>query len=341
MSSRHGVEAGSHSEINEYGHIINLERDVDDFIKSGLSLYIRHKLSGLFRQFDDAYANEDPHIIDELQRLQKEVAGEVQAGANGTFLWVSLIFRQMNESDLDADSVMEFIRQMPSTLRGIYDRMMEQIINSSIPMFEACRQALLAAVVAYRPLHLCEMRILAAFKPLAIPKRIILRCGLLSIRESDQTVSFIHQSAEDYLIDQESKFHSKLFPDGHSDGHRNIVIRSVTAMDRLEKDIENLQDPGFQLSEDYLPHSDILKSTKYSCVYWIGHLCETENDAGTADLSDEKIIVFWEKHFLHWLEALSLLRSLPHGADALMKLTCLLKVINVTQDINSSVLIYL
>ncbi|OJK02158.1 hypothetical protein ASPACDRAFT_50846 [Aspergillus aculeatus ATCC 16872] len=324
-SSRHSVEIERSLRTNEYGQVLDLERDVEDLIHSGLSLYISHKLADLFKRFGDTYAHEGSGAIAELKDLQKEVADEVQERANGTFLWVSLVFKQIDESQVDADGVNEFIRRMPSTLKGMYDRMMEQIINSPKGIFESCQQTLLAATVAYRPLRLGEMRELAAFKPLTITKRIILRCGLLSIRESDQTVSFVHQSAKDYLIDKESKFYSRVFPNGHLDGHQTIVTRSLATMDLLEKNIDNLDSPGFHLPEDYRPHSDLLTSSGYSCIYWIDHLCETEGEPGKVGLSDEKIIAFWRKHFLHWLEALSLLKSLPKGAAALMRFTSLLK----------------
>lgn len=324
VSSRHSVEIERSLQTNKYGQVLDLERDVEDIIHSGLSHYISHKLSDLFKRFRKIYADEEPGAIGELQDLQKKVADEVQRRANGTFLWVSLVFRQIDESKVDADGVSEFISRMPSTLKGMYDRMMEQIIEDK-EIFEPCQQTLLAATIAYRPLRLGEMRKLAAYKPLTLTKGIILRCGLLSIRDSDQTVSFIHQSAKDYLTDKESKFYSRLFPNGHLEGHQTIVTRSLATMDLLHKNIDNLDSPGFHLPEDYRPHSDLLTSCGYSCIYWIDHLCETESDPGKVGLCDEKIIEFWRKHFLHWLEALSLLKSLPKSAIALKKFTSLLR----------------
>ncbi|RAH71166.1 WD40 repeat-like protein [Aspergillus aculeatinus CBS 121060] len=317
VSSRHSVEIERSLQTKEYGQVLDLERDVEDLIHSGLSHYISHKLSDLFKRFGDTYADEGPGVIAELQDLQKKIADEVQSKASGTFLWVSLVFRQIDESDVDPYGVSEFIRQMPSTLKGMYDRMIERIINTPTKgTFESCQQTLLAATVAYRPLQLGEMKELAAFKWLTDAKRSILRCGLLSIRESDQTVSFIHQSAKDYLTDKESKFYSRLFPNGHLDGHQTIVTRSLDTMDLLHKNIDNLDSPGFHLPEDYRPHSDLLALCGYSCIYWIDHLCETESDPGKVGLCDEKIIAFCRKHFLHWLEALSLLKSLPKGVIA-------------------------
>ncbi|KAJ5116331.1 WD40 repeat-like protein [Penicillium angulare] len=332
VSSRHVGEVERQLQRTEYRTELDLDKDVGGLVQGGIEVYINHKLSDLFECFSEIYGDAEPYVTGELQRVEKEFAAEVQKKADGTFLWIALVFRQIKESECDADNVLDFVRQMPPTLKGMYDRMMDQIVNSEGSMFEPCQQALLVAINVYRPLQLCEMIKLAGFKVLSVPNHIIMRCGLLSIRESDQTVSLIHQSAKDYLMDKESKFHSTLFPNGHLDGHRTIVNRSLGAMDLFHKDIEGLRDPAFQLMDDYKPQSGLLNSTAYSCVYWIDHLCEAKSDLTAVDnhrkmdTRDENIMVFLEKHFLHWLEALSLLKSIPKGVVAIMKLLSLLEV---------------
>jgi hypothetical protein len=66
-------------------------------------------------------------------------------------------------------------------------------------------------------------------------------CGsFLTIRE--HVVYFVHQSVREYLIEHAE---SEIFPDGHAEGHRKIVSRSLEAMSTtLRKDIYSLQDPG-------------------------------------------------------------------------------------------------
>jgi len=59
---------------------------------------------------------------------------------------------------------------------------------------------LLIAVNTYRPLHLSEMVTLAALLKFAVPWKVIQLCGLLSLREEDTVIYFVHQSAKDYLI---------------------------------------------------------------------------------------------------------------------------------------------
>jgi hypothetical protein len=66
----------------------------------------------------------------------------------------------------------------------MYEQMMAQIINRQDGNFRYCQQALLVAVNTYRPLRLSELVRLAGLLILAVPRDIVLLCGLFSIRVS-------------------------------------------------------------------------------------------------------------------------------------------------------------
>jgi hypothetical protein len=66
---------------------------------------------------------------------------------------------------------------------------------------------------------------------------------------------------------------------------------------------------------------------RYSCDYWINHLCEIKSSHDEVGLYDKGTIdVFLRKHFLHWLEALSLIKGISDGVLAIAKLIGLLTV---------------
>src|SRR5699024_10021975 len=130
-----------------------------------------------------------------------------------TFLWVALVFQQIRAKDCDADEVLDFVCQMHVGLHDIYDRMMKQILQQQDRYSQYCREVLLIAVNSYRPLQTSEMVTLAAIPKFAVPRKIIQLCGLLSIREEDTTINFVHQSAKDYLIEHaKPEITSQLFP---------------------------------------------------------------------------------------------------------------------------------
>jgi len=122
--------------------------------------------------------------------------------SNGTFLWVALVIvigemRQALKRDM-----LKVLEDMPSGLTLVYERMTKHIQQLQRQYPRLCFLALSAATLAYQPLHLCEINIVAGLQEeitdLEDLERIINMCGsFLTIR--DNYVYFIHQSAKDYL----------------------------------------------------------------------------------------------------------------------------------------------
>jgi hypothetical protein len=75
------------------------------------------------------------------------------------------------------------------------------------------------------------------------------------------------------------------------------------------------------------PDPDPLAPIQYACIYWIDHLCKIKSSYDKVSLYDNGTInVFLRKHFLHWLEALSLIKGISDGVLAITKLIGLLTV---------------
>ncbi|WPJ63473.1 hypothetical protein SMAC4_13645 [Sordaria macrospora] len=96
----------------------------------------------------------------------------------------------------------------------------------------------------------------------------------------------------------------------------------------LRRDIYSLRAPGFSSDKVQVPDPDPLATVRYSCVYWVDHLCDSVSGTNTKwhnHLRDEKIVhEFLETKYLYWLEALSLLQAMPAGIVAIGKLESLL-----------------
>ena len=185
------------------------------------------------------------------------------------------------------------------------------------------------ATIAYRPLRLDELGILSGLpkhisnKPQFIA-RIVSLCGSFpTMREGD--VYIIHQSAKDYLVEHAS---AEIFPDGRTEEQQRIVSQSIEAMNKsLQRDIYKLQHPGYSIDKVDYPDPDPLAPIRYACVYWVDHLCEIKSSHDEVGLYDNSTIdVFLRKHFLYWLEALSLIKSISNGVLAIAKLIGLLTV---------------
>ncbi|PQE30882.1 hypothetical protein CJF32_00011342 [Rutstroemia sp. NJR-2017a WRK4] len=144
-------------------------------------------------------------------------------------------------------------------------------------------------------------------------------CGsFLTLR--GRTISFIHQSAKDFLHGQAL---GKVFPPGKEKVNYIIFSRSLEIMSRtLRRDIYSLRVPGISIDQVKQPDSDPLAAARYSCLYWVDHLLDS-NTRGNSndDLKDNgSVYRFLTQSYLFWLEALSLMKSLPHGIVIVRKL---------------------
>ena len=277
-------------------------------ISKAVDAYIDHKLSKL-----DYHGN-----------LRAQVADELRKRADGTFLWVALVCKLLESND--HYYAMSILGEMPSDLKGLYDRMMNQInkLERQDPGF--CKDILSIMTLAYRPLRLSELATLAKLPPEVPTIEIVKKCASFLTLRSD-TVYLIHQSAQDYLSSKDVE--PEIFPDGCAATHRHILSRSLDVMEKsLHEDIYNLKDPGCLIDEIKPVNPDPLDQFRYACVYWADHLCEIDqslhNEIGICD--DGRIHRFLKNHLLHWLEALSLIRNTAAGVIAIRKLENLVAV---------------
>jgi hypothetical protein len=82
-----------------------------------------------------------------------------------------------------------------------------------------------------------------------------------------------------------------------------------------------LHAPGFPIKKVEPPVSDPLAIVQYSCLYWDDHLLDCDREDTTNDLKDGgSVHQFLRTIYIYWLEALSLMKSLPDSIVMIMKL---------------------
>jgi hypothetical protein len=105
----------------------------------------------------------------------------------------------------------------------------------------------------------------------------------------------------------------------------------------LRRDMYNLQDPGSTVKD--VPDPDPLASVRYSCVFWVDHLCEADDQSSEGRnkvFDDGAIFVFLKEHFLHWLESLSLISKLSDGVLSSQRLLHKVEVCQIPPAIITS-----
>lgn len=109
--------------------------------------------------------------------------------------------------------------------------------------------------------------------------------------------------------------------------HGMIISQSLKSMSQiLKRDIYSLQHPGFCITDVHPQLEDPLAQIRYACVYWVDHLHELGSHSGMFLHDNEMVDAFLREHFLHWLGALSLIKSMSSSVSAIAKLVNLVTV---------------
>ncbi|KAL7809418.1 WD40 repeat-like protein [Trichoderma aethiopicum] len=267
-------------------------------------------------------------LLEDDEELKEKVVELVREKANGTFLWVAIVFQDLQRMSIhydDHSSILEHLTGLPKSLTELYDRMFQQIKGFKSIQSELCQTVLGISVLAYQPLRLQELATLAGFKGrLASPsalQRLVQDCGsFLTVK--DEIVYFIHQSSKDYLTTN-ARAQSALFPNGEDLVHHKMVTHSLETMElQLCRNIYKLESPAIRIDDIPKKEPDLLLALRYPCFHWLHHLCDS---MVSFDLSNGKVLKFLQKHVLHWLEAMSLMRNASSAMSDVIQLEDLLE----------------
>jgi hypothetical protein len=310
VSSRNHPDIEARLKLNDAQMRLSLEFN-SEHVSRAVEMFIDDKVSQL------------PLIIGD-STLRETVRGQIHAKANGTFLWAALVLKELEP--VESWDILDVLREMPPDLEPLYDRMLRQVQQLQRKDPEFCRLVLSTMTLAYRPLHLLELGALSGL-PEQISNNlnkimtVVNKCGsFLTIRE--HRTYFIHQSAKDFLLEKAS---NNMFSPSKAEVNYMMFLRSHEIMSRtLQRDIYGLHAPGFPIDKVTQPDPDPLNTVGYSCVYWVDHLYASQNKICLGD--NGIVYVFLKEHFLHWIEALSLLKSVINGILAIHKLENFLTV---------------
>ncbi|KAF2171417.1 hypothetical protein M409DRAFT_18533 [Zasmidium cellare ATCC 36951] len=284
-----------------------------------VDLFIERKVSELkekhVRKVEGRVPKSKQKMLEEKEKALNDVGKVLRDRTDGTFLWVSLVFRELK--DCEPRKMLATLDNIPSELKKVYARMIQRI-NAS-PHKESYQRAISAAVLAYRPLSVVEMMMFANEAPPGEDADFLENSGLLTVR--DGVVNLLHQSTLDYLKERPDDDIRGLFPGAYTDGHAEILKSSLKAMGSdLAEDMRS-KSPATPRKE--LSDLEYLVAVRYSCRYWINHFCDMPDTTHGPDLYDE-ILAFLKVHLLEWLVAICLMQKMPSALLSIRKLQKLL-----------------
>ncbi|CAN9079966.1 unnamed protein product [Alternaria alternata] len=137
--------------------------------------------------------------------------------------------------------------------------------------------------------------------------------------DQSQPIRLHHASLRDFLLDQNKcgdRFHvdEKIAHEKLAD----CCIKLMAAPISLRRDMCSLSEPNTlasEIGEDILAIS-LPSELRYACRYWVKHLERSQQNV----IDGDAVHVFLQQHFLHWLEAMSLIGETAQCVRMLVKL---------------------
>jgi hypothetical protein len=309
---------GIEERLERAGHKVRLCLELNpESISTAVSSFIQYKVSELAegKKYDN--------------KTRDAVLDYLSLHADGTFLWIALVCQNLEK--IPRRKAVAKLSTFPPGLDSLYERMIAQIYSSDDA--ELYKQILASIAIVYRPITLKELTSLVvmlnnmADDLMSVQEEIGFCGSFLTIREG--TIYFVHQSAKDFLLKNTS---DNIFPSGVRNIHHIIFLRSLQVMaGTLRRDVYGLSTPAISIDQVKQPDPDPLAAARYSCLYWVDHLLDCDREDTINDLKDGgSVYQFLSTSYIYWLEALSLMKSLPDSIVMILKLENQLQVSHTT-----------
>ncbi|KAF2679909.1 WD domain protein [Lentithecium fluviatile CBS 122367] len=182
-------------------------------------------------------------------------------------------------------------------------------------------------VVLEAPLSTASLARLLCMSKEDVSCRLDLLHSILSIPDrDDMPVRLLHLSFREFLVDA-SKEKSPFWVDERARHERlaSHCLELMSSLDGLRQNMCGLQPGSLRRKINNGKITSYLSpELQYACRYWVYHIEQSQHHINNKDSTD----IFLRKHFLHWLEAMSLIRETNKCAHLLETLYALANPLN-------------
>ncbi|KAH6967459.1 hypothetical protein EDB82DRAFT_518548 [Fusarium venenatum] len=286
-------------------------------VSRAVAIFVRKKVAAL-REYTQIDSESQDRIVNQLI-----------LGADETFLWVSLVLSDIRKTlrNKKLQDPVGFIQkqtqEMPKSLDALYWAILRKDISDADSEDGIdVKDVLKVVYLAYRPLTIQELQYLLESPNIRLQKdpndlKILFNQASAFLTIEDTVVSFVHQSAKDFITKYGSDLEVAILPKDKGCAHRALFYRSMANISDLRENIFDIEHPGTNMDELIRSDSDPLAPVGYSCTHWIYHLLFSNSPV---DIEiQEKVYTFLSKHLLRWMEALAWMEELPVGEELLDK----------------------
>jgi hypothetical protein len=304
-------------------------------IEHDISIFLRHWLA----------------TIKEEHSIEKDWPGEetiqiLSQKAGGLFIHAATACRYLSESPYPEDRLSEML-QVNTTGHSStkeLDEMYMIILNRLITkgrdednrdMARLFKQIVGSIVILFDSLSTTALTKLLAVSSTKMRGTLNPLHSVLDIPEDENSpIKLFHLSFHDFLLNKKRCSKTQFWVHEQK-AHSTLVESCLQVMSNsLKTNICDLQLPGAlaveverSRLEEHLP-----LEVQYACRYWISHL--EQSDIALYD--NKQVHTFINEHFLHWLEALSLMGNM---SDGVVMLRALESILIVSDSINYAIVL--
>ncbi|KAM0293119.1 hypothetical protein ACHAPM_011720 [Fusarium culmorum] len=302
-------------------------------IERDISIFLRHEFTNIRNHFNEEAVEELKLPVDWPGEANLE---KLTMAAVPLFIFAATLCLFVNDAYLgNPDELLQSVLHLAgkghaSKLDMTYSPVLkQQLVNRSgrerCDIIESFRLIVGTIVTLASPLSMRALALLLDVHVNKVTTRLRVLHSVLEVPDSlESPVRLLHLSFRDFLVDPESRETVDFWVDEKL-AHRKLTKHCLRVMHgALRKNICGLSFPGMRRSTVDIGQLEksMPSQLQYACMHWTYH--QTEGDP---ELSDEnEIYDFLTTHFLHWLEAMSLLGRVKECLDALRSLTRWLEV---------------
>ncbi|KAF2731741.1 hypothetical protein EJ04DRAFT_514396 [Polyplosphaeria fusca] len=285
-----------------------LHKVAKNTIENDIRLFYKHEL-GIIRR--ERELSLDWPTTDQIQALV-ELAVPL-------FIFAATVCRYIGTKSGDPEGylrkVLGYQKSTFSQLDRTYLPILEQLLaeqeeDEKEAWLQAFWKLVGSIVVLESPLSVASLSRLLQVPQKEIACRLDALHSVLNVPDNQYTpIRLLHLSFRDFLIDRHRQGKSQFWVDARGI-HKSLAsycLELMSGLDGLYQNMCNLAAPGTTRSEidEGTITSHLSPELQYACRYWVSHLEQSQQKIANGDTTHH----FLQKHFLHWFEAMSLMRE--------------------------------
>lgn len=256
-------------------------------------------------------------------QIQEDIVRQVLMKASGSFLWVKLALKTLQDSWHTQDDIRKALTEVPKGMEQLYETMLKTVQTQPSRLQLITKRILMWASCCWRPLSIAELEV--ALQPefqgfVKLQDTIMQICGhFISVENSRLTL--IHLTARQFLCSDRNGVPAFI---QNRYGHEHIAITCLQYLstDNWRRTFKSIEKGTPKENRDSRVDRILLNEKdhpflSYAIRYWAYHVSKSSVDS--QDLL-ESLRSFFARYSLIWIEAIALsgnLRYLVRSAQHL------------------------